>query len=222
MQQPCFDIVGFDLDGTLIDTSADLTAAVNHALDRLGRPRLDVRQVIPMIGLGGRHMMGQALAATGGGDDALLDTVMPTMLDYYAGHLCVASRPFADCLAALDTLAAQGTRLAVVTNKRESFALPLLEALGMTSRFACIIGGDTLGPGKTKPSPEPILAMIDRCGGGRAAFVGDSIYDVRAAQAAGVPAVAVSFGFLAGPVGDLRADAVIDRYDQLIPTLDRL
>lgn len=213
-------IVGFDLDGTLVDTSGDLTAAVNHALGTLGRAPLAVAQVVPMIGLGGRHMMAQALAATGGGDAALLDAAMLTMLDHYAANLCVTSRPYPGCEAALDALAALGTTLAVVTNKREAFALPLLRGLGLADRFACIIGGDTVGA--AKPSPEPILAMIERCGGGRAAFVGDSIYDVGAARAAGVPVIAAAFGFLSGPVEALGADAVIDGYDDLIPTLDGL
>ena len=64
--------------------------------------------------------------------------------------------------------------------------------------------------------------MVERCGGGSAAFVGDSIYDVRAAKAAGLPVVACSFGFLNGPVGELGADAVIDHYDDLVGTLERL
>ena len=79
-----------------------------------------------------------------------------------------------------------------------------------------------MGPGSSKPSPIAIQAMVDRCGGGRAAFVGDSIYDVQGARAAGLPVVACSFGFLTGPVGDLGADATIDGYIDLIPTLERL
>ena len=85
-----------------------------------------------------------------------------------------------------------------------------------------IIGGDTLGPGRAKPSPAPIHEMIARLGGGTAAFVGDSIYDVGAAHAAGLPVVACSFGFLDRPVEDLGADAVIDDYAELVPTLTRL
>lgn len=218
-----FDIVGFDLDGTLVDSSGDLAAAVNHALASLDRAPLAVDRVKSMIGLGGRSMMAQALEATGGGgDDALLDRVMPAMLDHYAAHLTVHSRVFPGCVAALDALRDAGIRLAVVTNKREAFARPLLDALGLADRFDCIIGGDTLGPGVTKPSPAPIRAMIERLGGGTAAFVGDSIHDVRAAHAAGIPAVAVTFGFLAGAVADLGADAAIDGYEDLIPTLARL
>ena len=117
---------------------------------------------------------------------------------------------------------ARGVQCAIVTNKRESFAHKLLRHLGLLDRFACVIGGDTLGPGRSKPAPDPILAMIERCGGGPAAFVGDSIYDVRAARAAGVPVIACAFGFLQQPVETLGADAVIAGYDELIPTLERL
>lgn len=222
MAETFFDIVGFDLDGTLVDTSGDLTAAVNHALGVAGRTPLTPHQVTPMIGGGAKHMLAQALAATGGCDENDFRTYYKALLAYYGDNLSVHSHPFAGAVAALDALASRGVRLAVVTNKFESFATRLLGDLDLSNRFDCVIGGDTLGPGNAKPSPAPIRAMIDRLGGGRAAFVGDSIYDIQAAQAAGVPAVAVSFGFLLGPVEAMGADAVIDGYDALIPTLDGL
>ncbi|WP_203310542.1 HAD-IA family hydrolase [Sphingomonas beigongshangi] len=217
-----FAIVGFDLDGTLLDTSGDLAAAVNHALGSIGRAPLTVEQVKPMIGGGARHMLAQGMAATGGCDDATLDVLHRRLLDYYAAHIAVHTRPYPDCLSALDALAARGVRLAVVTNKLEGLARTVLTELGLIDRFATLIGGDTMGPGNAKPSPAPIDEMLRRCGGGRAAFVGDSIFDVRAAQAAGLPAIACSFGFLMQPVEELGADAVIDGYDALVPTLQRL
>lgn len=217
-----FDIVGFDLDGTLLDTSGDLTAAVNHALATAGRPPLTVEQVRPMIGGGSRHMLAQGMAATGGSTEAELDVLQRRLLDHYQANIAVLTAPFPGLVDALDELDRRGVALAVVTNKLERMARLLLDALGMIERFRAIIGGDTMGPGRAKPAPDPVLEMIARCGGGRAAFVGDSIYDVRAAQAAGVPCVAVSFGFLQQPVEELGADAVVDRYADLIPTLDRL
>ncbi|MEH3157517.1 MAG: HAD-IA family hydrolase [Sphingomonas taxi] len=217
-----FDIVGFDLDGTLLDTSGDLTAAVNHALASIARPLLTVEQVKPMIGRGARAMLAQGLAATGRCDDATLDVLHRRLLDHYEANIAVATQPYPGTLAALDTLAAQGVRLAVVTNKLESLARKVLDALRLTDRFACIIGGDTMGPGNAKPSPKPIYEMLARCGGGTAAFVGDSIFDIEAGKAAGLLTVACSFGFLMQPVEDLGADAVIDGYDELIPTLERL
>ena len=217
-----FDIVGFDLDGTLLDTSPDLTAAVNHALVAGGRAPLSPDEVKPMVGGGAKVMLERTLAATGGYDPDEFRRLYKLLLAYYGDHLAVGTRPFPGALEALDTLAGMGVTLAVVTNKFEGFATSLLDQLGLTDRFACIIGGDTLGKGNAKPSPAPIHEMIRRCGGGRAAFVGDSIYDVMAGQAAGVPTIAVGFGFLTQPVETLGADAVIHRYDELIPTLKTL
>lgn len=217
-----FAIVGFDLDGTLLDTSGDLAAAVNHALTSAGRPPLTVEQVRPMIGGGSRHMLAQGMAATGGCTEDELDILQRRLLDHYAANIAVETRPFPGCLDALDMLANLDVRLAVVTNKVEHLARDLLDRLGLIDRFHTVIGGDTMGPGRGKPAPDPVLAMVERCGGGSAAFVGDSIYDVDAAHAAGLPVIACSFGFLQQPVETLGADAVIDGYDQLVATLESL
>ena len=217
-----FDIVGFDMDGTLLDTSGDLAAAVNHALESAGRAPLPVDAIKPMIGDGARHMLAQGMAATGGCTDDELDRLHRRLLDYYEAHMVVHTAPYPHALAALDALTARGAKLAIVTNKIERYATEVLAILGLSDRFVCLIGGDTLGAGNAKPSPAPIHAMIERCGGGRAAFVGDSIYDVRAANAASVPVVACAFGFLDRPVEELGADATINGYDELLPTLERL
>ncbi|WP_343525119.1 HAD-IA family hydrolase [Sphingomonas sp.] len=215
-----YSIVGFDLDGTLLDTSGDLAAAVNHALASIGRPTLSVEVVKPMIGGGARRMLEHGLAATGGVDDETLDTLHRRLLDHYEANLSVHTCPFPGVLEALDELAAQGVTMGIMTNKLERFARAILNDLGLADRFAAIIGGDTLGV--AKPSPVPIQSLVERCGGGRAAFVGDSMFDVQAAHAAGLPVVACSFGFLSQPVDTMGADAVIDHYDALIPALERL
>ena len=217
-----FAIVGFDLDGTLLDTSADLAAAVNHALALDHRPPLTVDEVKPMIGGGARLMLEKGLQSSGGYGPELMTKLYPELLDFYAANISAGTRPFPGLYDALDTLDAMGVKVAVVTNKFERLAVKLIEELGITGRFATIIGGDTMGPGKAKPDAAPILEMIRRCGGGRAAFVGDSIYDTMAARNAGIPSVAVSFGFLMQPIEELKADAIIDHYDALIPTLERL
>lgn len=217
-----FDIVGFDLDGTLLDTSGDLTAAVNHALAAAGRAALTPAEVTPMIGGGAKNMLRRALDDTGGCDDAEFRRLYKLLLAYYEAHIADHSRPFPGMADALDRLAAMGVKTAVVTNKFEAFAEKLLAALGLRDRFLCVIGGDTMGKGFAKPHRAPIDEMIRRCGGGRAAFVGDSIYDIGAARNAGIPSVAVRFGFLLGPAEELGADAVIDDYDSLVDTLSRL
>ncbi|ODP38548.1 HAD-IA family hydrolase [Sphingomonas turrisvirgatae] len=221
-----FDIVGFDLDGTLLDTSGDLLAATNHALGLAGRPLLGPERIKTMIGGGAKNMLKQGLTESGGYDEAVMARVYPELLAFYGENLANHSRPFEGALETLDELDRRGTRVAVVTNKFERFAVRLLRELGLDHRFAAIIGGDTMGRGNSKPSPAPIHEMIARCralgSGGRAAFVGDSIYDILSARNAGIPSVAVSFGFLMQPVEELGADAVIDSYAQLIPTLSRL
>ena len=226
MTENSFEIVGFDLDGTLVDSSGDLTAAVNDTLAFAGRPLLTIDHVKTMVGGGAKHMLAQGLEATGGSTPEAFRPLYKRMLAYYAEHLSVHTRPFPGVIEALDRLDALGVKSAVVTNKFESLALKLLSDLGLTERFACIIGGDTLGPGLSKPHRAPIDEMIRRCGGEigttRAAFVGDSIYDIMAAKNAGIPGIAVSFGFLLEPVEEMGADAVIDSFDELLPTLERL
>ncbi len=214
-----FDVVGFDLDGTLLDTSGDLTDAVNHALGFLGRQPLSPAAVRPMIGRGARAMLEQALEALDDRDPEDMARAYPELLRFYEANVARRSTPFPGMLDALDALASRGVALAIVTNKFEHLAVKLIGELGLGSRFATIIGGDTMGKGNAKPSALPIREMIARCGGGRAAFVGDSIYDVLAARNAGVPSVAVSFGFLTQPIEELGADAVIDDYAELIPAL---
>lgn len=217
-----FDIVGFDLDGTLFDTSGDLAAATNHALALAGRPTLSVEAIKPMIGRGAKHMLEQGLEASGGFDPAEMARLYPELLRFYEANIARTTAPFPGLFDAMDALDAKGVKLAIVTNKFEHLAVRLVDELGLAHRFAALIGGDTMGKGNAKPSALPIQEMIRRCGGGRAAFLGDSIYDILAARNAGIPSIAVSFGFLYQPIEELEADAVIDGYEELIPTLERL
>lgn len=215
-----FDIVGFDLDGTLLDTHADLGAAVNHALALAGRPAVSADKVRSLIGGGGKKMLERALILTGGVPEAGFPELHQALLRYYEANIAVHTRPFPGCEAMLGTLAARGAKLAVVTNKSEVLAVKLLGEVGLSPRFYTIIGGDTLGPGRAKPAPDQLHEMIARAGGGGAAYVGDTTFDTLAAKAAGLPCIAVSFGFNDLPPAELGASAVIDRFDQLVPALE--
>ena len=214
-----FATVGFDLDGTLVDSSQDLCVALNHALVFAGRDPIPLDGIRPLVGRGVRRMLEQALITEGGMDEASFRSVYKELLRFYEGHLAVHTRPYPGCIAMLDDLAAQGCRVAVVTNKFEKLARSLLDQIGLLDRFATVIGGDTMGPGRSKPAPDPIIEMVARCGGSRVAFVGDTTIDVDAAHAAGLPCIAVDFGLNDKPAHELGADQVISHFDELIPTL---
>lgn len=214
-----FAIVGFDLDGTLLDTSGDLGVALNHALATIGRPPVPAEQVRGLIGGGSALMLRRALALTGGDDGIDFDALRGVLIAHYAENIARHTALYPGAADMLDALAAAGTRIAVVTNKPEPLAVRLFDELGLSPRFASVIGG---GRYPLKPAPDALHAMVAACGGGAAAFVGDTTFDTRAARAAGLPSVAVSFGFCDAPPEALEADAVIDHFDALIPALARL
>lgn len=218
-----FQIVGFDLDGTLLDTAEDLGASVNHALSLVGRPPVPTVEVRGLIGGGAKRMLERALSLTG---DSLpreeVSDLHRELIAFYTANIAVHTRLYPGGEAMLGALAACGVKVAVVTNKLEALAVRLLGELDLLGRFETVIGGDTMGPGRAKPQPDQLHEMIARLGGGRAAYVGDTTYDTLAAQAAGLPCIAVSFGFNDLPPEELGADAVIGHYDELIPALQRL
>ena len=214
------DVLAFDLDGTLADTVPDLATALNHTLAVIGRSAVDARAVRLMVGHGVRALLRKALTATGDQSEALVDDAYPIFIDHYRRYICVGTRAYDGVERALDALAERNVALAICTNKPEDLSRQLVEALGWRSRFAAIVGGDTLAV--RKPDPAPLLAAVDRAGGGRAVFVGDSITDVDTARAAALPVIAVSFGFSDRPAATLGADLVIDHFDALLPALDQL
>ena len=215
-----FKVIAFDLDGTLADTAPDLAAALNHTLAELGRPTIAPASVRNLIGHGARALLRRGLAASGEAPEELVERGYSIFLEFYADHICDGTVPFPGVEQALDEIGKAGAALAVCTNKPEALTVKLLEALGWRNRFAAVVGGDTL-PAR-KPDPGPLFEAIARAGGGRAAFVGDSIVDADTARAAGMPFVAVSFGFSDRPIEALGADCVIDRFDELKGALERL
>lgn len=222
-----FDIVGFDLDGTLLDTSGDLTAAVNHTLAIAGKPPLTTEEVKPMIGGGAKLMLEHGLKAAGGIAEEDFRPLYRAMMAYYTEHVSVHTKPFPGAVELLDRLDAMGVKYGVVTNKFESLATKALSDLGLFDRMVTVIGVDTLGKERAKPKGDPIIELIARAQakgarGPRTAFVGDSIYDTMSAKAAGVPSVACAFGFLMHSLDEMDADAVIDHFDELVGVLGAL
>ena len=208
--------VVFDLDGTLVDTAPDLIETLNVVFTRDGLPPLDYAAARDMIGGGARRMIESALKLQGRGlTEGVVDRLFADFIVHYGAHIADRSQPFPGLDAALDRLASRGCQFAVCTNKLESLSRLLLEALGLSRRFAAICGQDTFG--MQKPDPEILRRTIRAAGGAlqRAVMVGDSGTDIATARAAGVPIVAVDFGYSETPVRELGPDRVISHFDQL-------
>ncbi|WP_199553815.1 HAD family hydrolase [Sandaracinobacteroides hominis] len=212
-----FDSILFDLDGTLVETAGDLTASLNHALGALGRPPVDPSAVRQMVGHGARKLLERGLAHSGEWTPDLVEAGVQPFLDYYGAHIADHSHPFAGVEQALDTLAGQGLKLAICTNKPVALARALVEALGWEGRFAAILGADSRP--YRKPDPRHLTDTLAEAGGTRCIFVGDSKTDADTAHAAGVPLVLVSFGYSAEPVAELRTDRLIHHFDELCPAI---
>ncbi|MDH1491596.1 phosphoglycolate phosphatase, partial [Ectopseudomonas oleovorans] len=205
-------LVMFDLDGTLIDSVPDLAEAVDRMLVELGRPPAGVENVRDWVGNGARVLVRRALA--GGLDHAAVgeaetEEALARFLDIYADchHLTALYPGVHELLEALSTAAVE---LAVVTNKPERFVAPLLEQVGLGGYFRWIIGGDTLP--QQKPDPAALLQVMRLAGveAAQALFIGDSRNDVLAARAAGVPCIAVSYGYNHGrPIAEEEPSLVV-------------
>jgi len=206
----------FDLDGTLVDTAGDIIATLNAVMAAEGLTPLAPETAITMVGHGSRVLLESALKANGVEPESdRLDNLVAFFIDHYSRHIADRSRAFPGAVPALDRFAAAGWRLAVCTNKFEGLSRQLLGAIGLLDRFAAVTGQDTFGV--RKPDPRHLLETI-RLAGGRAedaVMVGDSIVDVDTAKAAGIPVVAVAFGYSAIPVKALGADRVIGHFDEL-------
>ena len=204
-----------DLDGTLVDTAADLVATLNAILAQEGLPPLAFDVAIGTVGQGARVMIERALVRAGREADAVdVGRLTDDFIAYYGSRIAEASRPYPGALAALDRFAAAGWRLSICTNKTAALADKLMAELGLADRFAAICGQDTF-PFR-KPDPRHITETVRRAGGdpARAVMVGDSDTDIAAATAAGVPVVAVAYGY--GPItGPPHADTTIDHFDEL-------
>jgi phosphoglycolate phosphatase len=206
----------FDLDGTLVDTAADLVSTLNVILAREGLDPVAYQDARLMVGHGARAMIERGLAANAATrPPAAVDALFDAYIAHYSDHIADGSQPFPGVVDALDRFRGGGWQLAVCTNKLEGLSRRLLDALRLSDRFAAICGPDTFGA--RKPDPRALVETIRRAGGdpGDAVMVGDSITDVDTARAASIPVVAVDFGYTAIPPGELGADIVISHFDEL-------
>ncbi len=209
-------LIVFDLDGTLIDTAPDLVDTLNTVFAREGLAPVPYETARIFIGGGARAMIARGVEAEGlVFPPAKLEQMFADFLAHYGEHVADRSRPFPGLIDALDELAAGGHRFAVCTNKLERLSLLLLDALALSRRFAAICGQDTFGV--QKPDPEMLLRTIEAAGGDpqRTIMIGDSVTDIRTARAAGVPVIAVDFGYSDRPVVELSPDRIISHFTQL-------
>lgn len=212
-------LVMFDLDGTLVDSVPDLAAAVDRALLALGRAPAGIERVRDWVGNGARVLVRRALA--GGlvhehiAEQEAERALQLFMSAYAESH--TLTRVYPGVSATLDWLHEQAVPMAIVTNKPQRFVMPLLEEKGLGGYFRWIVGGDSLP--QQKPDPAALLHVLAQAGvpGEQALFIGDSRNDVLAAKAAGVPCVALSYGYNHGrPIAEEGPARVLDDLRELL------
>jgi phosphoglycolate phosphatase len=209
-------LVIFDLDGTLIDTAPDLIESLNHTIAAADLAPVTFDDLTHLVGQGARVMIRRAFELRKVElDESQTEALLDRFLEHYRAHMPGKSSPFPGVAACIERLSAAGMTLAVCTNKLEGLANPLLDTLGLTSHFAAVTGGDTFAV--RKPDAAHILGTIERAGGdpSRSIMIGDSINDILAAKNAGIPSVAVDFGYSDLPVASLSPDRVISHFDEL-------
>jgi phosphoglycolate phosphatase len=218
-----FQFILFDFDGTLIDSVPEIALALDALLAEYGRSPVGADQVRLMVGDGAARLVEQGFLATGGalpaGDQA---AAVRRYLEIYASVPADVNCLYPGVVATLQQLAGQGCRMGLCTNKPEAISRQLLRSLGLAELLPVVIGGDTLR--QRKPAPEPLWLALRQLGGtvDQAVMVGDNGNDVQSARAAGLPVIAVSYGYPRMPPAQLGADLLIDRFDQLPEALQSL
>jgi phosphoglycolate phosphatase len=206
----------FDLDGTLAETAPDLAATLNVILAREGFQPVPYETAREMIGGGARLMIERGLARNGARlPEEKVDRLFEDFIAHYEAHIADASTLYPGVVAALDRFEEAGWRFAVCTNKIEQASVRLLKALGIADRFAVICGKETFPV--SKPDQRALLMAIEKAGGRHenAIMVGDSKVDIETARNAGVPIIAVDFGYTDQPVATYKPNRVISHFDDL-------
>jgi phosphoglycolate phosphatase len=210
---PAYEHVVFDLDGTLIDSRADLAAAVNHVRACLGLPSIVPETVYAYVGDGARALVERAL---GPADADRVPAALALFMDYYAAHLLDATRPYPGVAETLERLAARGIALSVLTNKPVGMSRAILEGLGLLPRFVEVIGGDSLPTRKPDPAGLELLRGLTATPRARVLLVGDSPVDVQTAAAGGVAFCGVAWGLQPAALRAARPERLIDTPQELL------
>ena len=214
------DLVTFDLDGTLVDTAAEIAEAANRALEAHGLARRAPAEIALLIGAGAHALLRQLLARCAAEDGQAVkvptDDVLATFEHCYADIAGTRSAPYPGCIVALTRLRAAGLKMACVTNKELRHARTVLRKTGLEGFFDTVVGGDSFAHKKPHPSVLRQVAADLGIALQRVAHVGDSAIDVAAARNAGVAAWAVPYGYNAGvPVAASNPDRMFDDLAQV-------
>ncbi|MCW9034707.1 MAG: HAD-IA family hydrolase [Rhodospirillales bacterium] len=218
-----FKAVIFDLDGTLVDSAADLCAATNEVLKLNGRRTIEVSDVRQMVGDGAAVLIQRAFDLTGSPcPESDLPKLTEVFINFYDGKGAVKTIPYEGVMEVLEKLKADGLKLAVCTNKPQGPTDGILEELKMAPYFQSVIGGDTL-PFR-KPDGRHVEAVVRELGVTKeeTLFVGDSPNDVQAAQNANLTVVAVSYGYTRVPPAEMGANLLIDLMSELPKAMEQL
>ena len=197
----------FDLDGTLVDTAPDMVEVLFRMMDSHARPRLRYELVRSHVSNGS---LGLVRLGFPDADAERLRRLQHEYLDRYEERLCEASSLFPGLAGLLDELDRHGRPWGVVTNKPRRMTEPLLEQLGLRSRMACAISGDTLPQRKPHPAPLLLAAEEARIEPASVVYVGDAARDIEAGRAAGMRTIAAAYGYITADDDAARwqADAV--------------
>lgn len=214
------DTVIFDVDGTLVNSAADIHAALNYGLDLAGSGPVDFDRARRLIGLGLERSVEKILGERGFKlESAELADIKSAVTAYYDAHLLERTRLYDGVAETLAALSEAGAKFGICTNKRAEATRRILDGLGVLNYFGAIIGREAVPQGK--PHPAPLLAAIDALQGqpSRAAMVGDTLADMECARNARVTAIAVSYGYSDLPIADLNADLNVDFFAELLSVL---
>jgi phosphoglycolate phosphatase len=211
--QRVFEHVVFDLDGTLVDSRIDLSAAVNHVLRTFGVPQLALETVCQYIGEGARVLVQRAL---GPAQEGRLDEGLEVFLTYYGAHLLDHTVAYDGIPETLVALADAGVMLSLLTNKPAELSRAILDGLGLLSHFAAVVGGDSLPLRKPDPAGIDHLLASTRTSRERTLLVGDSFIDLRTANAAQVAFCGVAWGLRPADLVAAQVERMIDHPSQLV------